>query len=389
MRQLLSSPVKMPLSGIENQIYQNALKYISEISLNLMAVKVENRPQDFLGWCIELNNLCEHGVNRDLLDEHQFKPLKKLQDILQQAISIGQLKMTRVTPWPVFAGFIEQNGALQSLPERLRLLAYIQQLNSQNLADMNEADRLAYAGKHTSVHGPEQYDFDVEWFASSKAAKTFHRLLAEQPQRFDEALALIPMEGDVDARAYNQFVKSYQDIFNEFGEGDKAPLAPATRLLAMRRPDQFIALSNSKMDCYTQAFAISRLNNQGFDTYWHELIATMRVCPWYQNAMPEGEQEQLLYQHRAVLLDLFLFANNEQAEQSNYLKMKNKPKKAASIPRAMKRSKESAAQIVDKAIEAEGKPEYLVNNRSSIISSVEQGKSVTQVISLMKTIFGD
>ncbi|QDP02082.1 hypothetical protein [Thalassotalea sp. PS06] len=389
MRQLLSSPVKMPLSGIENQIYQNALKYISEISLNLMAVKVENRPQDFLDWCIELNQLCEHGVNRNLLDEHQFRPLKKLQEILQQAISFGQLKMTRVTPWPMFAGFIEQSSELQSLEERLRLLAYIEQLNSQNLADMNEADRLAYAGKHTSAHSPEQYDFDVEWFASTKAAKTFHRLLAEYPSLFDQALAHIPLEGDITIADYNGFVSAYQRIFNEHGEGDKAPLAPATRLLAMRRPDQFVALTNSKMDSYSQAFAISKLNNQGFDTYWHELIASIRVSPWFSQPLAQGENEERLVKYRALFLDLFLFAKEDQAEQSNYLRMKNKPKKAASIPRAMKRSKESAAQIVDKAIEAEGMPEYLVNNRSSIISSVEQGKSVTQVIGLMKTIFGE
>ncbi|TLU61491.1 hypothetical protein FE810_14750 [Thalassotalea litorea] len=388
MRQLLSSPVKMPLSGIENQIYQNALKYISEISLNLMAVKVENRPQDFLGWCIELNNICEHGVNRDLLDEPQFKPLKKLQEILQNAISIGQLKMSRVTPWPVYAGFIEQHAELQSVQERLRLLEYIEQLTQQSLADMNAADRLVYCGKHTSTHAPEQYNFDVEWFASTKAAKSFHRLMSEHPELFDQALTNIPLVGDVTDANYKAFVSRYQGIFAEHGDGDKAPLAPATRLLAMRRPDQFVALNNAKMDCYSQAFAISRLNNQGFDTYWHELIATIRVCPWYQAAMPQGEQEELLVKYRALMLDVFLFAKPDQAEQSNYLRMKNKPKKAASIPRAMKRSKESAAQIVDKALEAEGMPEYLVNNRNSIISSVEQGKSVTQVISLMKTIFG-
>ncbi len=51
MRKLLSSPVKMPLSESENFIYQNVLKYVPELSLNLMAIKVTERPEDFLSWC--------------------------------------------------------------------------------------------------------------------------------------------------------------------------------------------------------------------------------------------------------------------------------------------------------------------------------------------------
>ena len=48
MKKLLSSPVQMSLSTAENQVYQNALKYFTPLSLNLMAVKVSQRPDNFL-----------------------------------------------------------------------------------------------------------------------------------------------------------------------------------------------------------------------------------------------------------------------------------------------------------------------------------------------------
>lgn len=49
MKKFLSSPATMALSDIENSHYQKALTYISELSLNLMAVKVTHYPEDFMG----------------------------------------------------------------------------------------------------------------------------------------------------------------------------------------------------------------------------------------------------------------------------------------------------------------------------------------------------
>jgi len=67
MRKLLSSPGKMSLNDAENSSYQNTLKHVTELSLNLIAVKVENRPDDFLGWCTELIDVCRNRINISLL----------------------------------------------------------------------------------------------------------------------------------------------------------------------------------------------------------------------------------------------------------------------------------------------------------------------------------
>lgn len=431
MKKLLSSPVKMPLSAAENQVYQNALKYITPLGLNLMAVKVTGRPDDFLGWCRELIKLCREGLNIELLDDEQFLPLKKLQDVLETGVAISQFKMARIAPWPIFTGFIEQQSTAHALEERLRLLNYIEDIREQPLANLTLEERLVFAGKHTAQHHYNNYLFDIEWFASTKSAKAFHTIVECSPEKLDAALAHIPLTGAVNFEDYQQFVNAFQCIFTE-DESDnsqknslnnKAPLPAATRLLAMRRPDQFIALNNNKIDILCKGLSIPKFNNTDFLSYWHDMIGALRTCAWWHQTQPEVTAEAIsegmpvaisanecgdeinqtesasvineltLWKNRAVLIDLFLYADEDLAQQSNYIRMRdkalnkivNKPK--SKIVRA-KPTKESAETIVDKALACKELPEYLSSKRDSILSQVKKGKTVEEAIMLMRAIFG-
>lgn len=433
MRKLLSSPVKMSLSATENQIYQNALQYVTPLSLNLMAVKVEYRPDDFVGWCGELVRLCREDLNMDLLDDDQFAPLKKLQDILETGFTISQCKMARIAPWPIFVDFIERQNTVHALEERLRLLSYVNNIREQPLAELTLEDRLAFAGKHTSQHDYRTYNFDVEWFASTKGAKAFHVLLEQFPEKIDAALAHIPLTGDVNYEHYQNFVNVFQQIFKELAQENsqeksqgkssknKAPLAAATRLLAMRRPDQFIALTNSKIDTLCKGLSIAKFNNTDFSSYWHDMIGTLRTCLWWHQAEPEASSETItnvvadvvtnskeenaeksdekstvnreliLWNNRAILIDLFLFADADLSQNSNYIRARDKalnkaPAKTRATPKS--RSKESAEVQVDNALASENLPEYMLSKRDSIISQVKKGKSVEDAIGLMRAIFG-
>ncbi len=389
MRKLLTSPAKMSMGNTEDTIYQNALKYIADLSLNLMAVKVNHHPEDFLGWCKTLHRICKHDINLNLLDEKQLLPLKKLQEILEQGISITQLKMLRIAPWPIFTKIINDMAEQQSLAERLALMAHIEGLREQSLSDMIEEDRLAFTGKHTVAHDPSMYQFDVEWFAGTKGAKTFHLLVQAHPEDFDQALAHISLTGDVSLAQYQAFVATYKQIFAEHTDGEKAPLMAATRLLAMRRPDQFIALTNNKLSILCQGLNIAKFNNQNFDSYYQDMVLSLQSFAWHRQGEPENSEELSLWKVRAVLVDMFLFADEDQAKNSNYIKLRDKPTKTkVGVVKAVKRSKESAEVLVDKALAGEDIPEYLLDMRSTIVNSVQGGKTVDQAISLMRTIFG-
>lgn len=385
----------MALSDAENSIYNKSLTYISDLSLNLMAVKVINHPEDFLGWCTELLSLCQQGINRDLLDAEQFKPLEKLEQLLALGISISQLKMLRIAPWPLFVAFIEQQAENHALEERFALLDYIRNLNACSLAEMSENDRLTYAGKHTNNHHHTVYNFDVEWFASTKGAKVFHTLLAEKSVEFDLALGNIPLTGDVTPDQYRAFTRAYKAIFTNYTKnksgGEKAPLAPATRLLAMRRPDQFIALTNAKLEVLCQGLGLVKFTGFDFESYWQELVGTIRTCAWWHQAPPTNEDELKIWQTRVILIDLFLFADKELACSSNYLRLRdkalNKPSRSTTASRRIS-TKLTIEEQVDRALEAEDIPGYLKGKRESIINGVKKGKSVEQVITLMRAIFG-
>jgi len=405
MRKLLSSPIKMALSDAENALYQSALKFVSEISLNLMAVKVANRPDDFLGWSSELLKLCRHEINFDLLEPKQFQPLKKLEEILEVATSVSQLKMVRIASWPIFVDFIKQQSSIQALEERLILLDYIKVLSDKPLAQMGDNDLLAFTGKHTNNHHHNVYNFDVEWFASTKGAKTFHSLLRQQPEDFDHALSFIPLDGDVTPSQYQAFSSAFQAIFSSYikekPSGEKAPLAAATRLLAMRRPDQFVALTNAKIDVLCQGLSIAKFNNVDFDSYWQDMIGTIRTFAWWHQKQPNTDSSDLtsdvdsqfelkIWQARALFIDLFLYADDSLADQSNFIRMRDKVlnKNSTSIKGKKQRTKETAEMLVDRALSDEDLPEYILGKRESIVREVKNGKSVDHVIGLMRAIFG-
>lgn len=395
MRKLLSSPVKMALSDAESAIYQNALKHITEITLNLMAVKVENRPEDFLSWCTELVDVCRNRINMDLLEPEQLPTLKKLEQVLVLGASVSQFKMARIAPWPIFVGFIEQQAELHALEERLALLDYIEVIKNKPLAEMVELERLAFVGKHTNQHCHTLYNFDVEWFASTKGAKAFQTLIAEQPERFDEALAYIPESGDVTPKEYQEFVRAYKKIFTDYKvdkpSGEKAPLAPATRLLAMKRPDQFIALTNAKIDVLCQGLSIAKFNGFDFDNYWQDMIGTLRTFAWWHQSEPESEAELKIWKARAILVDLFMFADEDFAFGSNYLRIRDKKSNTAETSYKSGRrvrTKLTPEELVEQALENEELPSYLQDHRETLIKQVKKGKSPEQAIELLRAIFG-
>ncbi|MCQ8821983.1 hypothetical protein NQT65_17480 [Pseudoalteromonas agarivorans] len=387
MKKLLISPSKMALGEQESQIYQNILKQASELSLNLMAVKVENHPEDFLGWCYELLSASKDRINYDLLEPQQLPVLKKLHDQLTSAISFLQLKTLRVAPWPVISMFVEQHKELIALDEQLRLTTYMHSIREQALKDMIPEDLLAFSGKHTATLDPSTYNFDVEWFASTKSAKGFHQMLADLPGAFDDALANIPLEGDVSEADYQQFVVAYLLAFN--GSDEKPTLAPATRLLAMRRPDVFTPISNSRLDALCAALGITKLNNRDFERYWQDIVQSIHAMSWFKMANGSNELEAQLVSIKALLPCFFYYADASTADNSNYIKLLNKPKRSTtSAGKPQRRGKESAEILVDRALAADDIPEHIRSKRDSIISEVQKGRGVNETISLMRTIFG-
>jgi hypothetical protein len=387
MKKLLISPSKMTLGEQENQIYQNILKQSSELSLNLMAVKVENHPDDFLPWCYELLNASKDRIDYDLLEPQQLPVLKKLHDQLISAISFLQVKSLRVAPWPVVGVFVEQHKDVIALDEQLRLVNYIKSIREQSLKDMIPEDLLAFSGKHMASLDPSTYNFDAEWFASTKSAKGFHQMLTDLPGSFDDALKNIPLEGDITHYEYQQFVAAYSKVFTDNNE--KPTLAPSTRLLAMRRPDIFTPITNNRLDALCGALGVSKLKNSDFERYWQDIVKNIHAMSWFKMANASNELEEQLVAIKALIPCFFYYADAKTPDNSNYIKLLSKPKRSASgTGKTQRRGKESAEILVDRALAADDIPEHIRSKRDSIINEVQKGRGVNETISLMRAIFG-
>lgn len=377
----------MALSAHEMVIYQNVLKHITPLSLNLLAIKVTNRPEDFNGWCKELVDACTNRINFDLLEPAQLKPLKKLNDILANGISVSQLRMATISPWPFYVQFLKEQSQVHAFEERQRLLQYIAQLKEQALAEMSLEDRLTIAGKHTNAHDTMVYTFDVQWFGSTKGAKAFHQVLVDCPAQLDKALAHIPLSGEITLTEYQAFVSDFKAAFAMIDES--ATLAPATRLLAMRRPDQFVCLSSSNIAHYSQGLELNLSGNSDFVGYWTWLVQAVGQAHWWRSSEPECQEELFYWQHRAIMLDLLLYADQQTAKKSNYLRLLNKPAKSTSTgTKRVKRTKETAEELVDRALNDESIEDFIRAQRDSIISQVQAGKPIAEVIGLIRKIFG-
>jgi len=389
VKNLLISPSKMSLSAPQSAIYQKILEQVAPLSLNLMAVKIENQPQDFLAWCHELLDVCVNRINRELMDEVQFKPLKKVISLLTLATSVTQFTMAKTAPWVIYQEFINSQAVRHGLDERLRLLDFVSNLNTSTLGELSVEDRLAFVGKHTSEHDTALYNFDVQWFGQTKTAKGFHELLSVNPAAFDDALSKIPGEGEVTQSQFADFVGGFMVAIMSTGE--KPTLAVATRLLAMKRPDQFITINSTKIDELCQGLNIAKVKLHDFEGYWTDVIGTIRTMPWYNSEQPSDESELALWNNRVVLMDLLFWCDEEHAQQSNYLKLKNKPARKSTSKaggKTMRRSKESATEIVDRVLAMEGTSDFIKAQRSSIIAQVESGKKIDEVITLLSKIFG-
>lgn len=385
----------MSLTDSDNLLYQNMLKSISDISLNLLAIKVKDivteTPKDFLSWCQTLHNLCIHHLNYDLLDDNQLPKVTKLIKLLEQAISVCQLKMLRITPWPIFVASVEHMQQKPIWAEQQKFLDYVANLRSQSFEKLIVEDQMVFFGKHTAKHDPSVYQFDVEHFTGFRNAKSYFATVSHQGAAIEQALSCIPLEGEVTFTHYQAFVKAYIDIFEQQAEPENAPLFPATRLLALRRPDVFISINSSKADSLSLAFGITKLSNQDFLAYWHDVVATYQQMPWWKLATPSNESDTFIYNNRAILLELFWFSDDKAHEQTNYYKALNKPSSTSSKSTSIRRGGkniESVTAMVDRVLAEDDIPAFIKANRDAIIKQVMGGKKIEEVISLMRSIFG-
>ena len=127
--------------------------------------------------------------------------------------------------------------------------------------------------------------------------------MKRRPEGLSAALDLIPAEGEVSQRDYDRYVARFLQSFAD-AESDRVGALPsASRLLAMKRPDVFVCVSNGNKPLLCENFGVLRSTLQ-LDTYWQTIVEPMMQTDWWNVPPPTEQVERAVWEGRAALLDV-------------------------------------------------------------------------------------
>ncbi|UPT89820.1 phospholipase D family protein [Bradyrhizobium barranii subsp. apii] len=211
-----------------------------------------------------------------------------------------------IMSWKEFAKQARQD-LFHDYKKRLKLVRAIQQLfaKTPSFADLSTAEAKGVAGVlgHVEAEGAGLNDLDWGWFGTMGGAGTFAKLIGRENLTLAAALDAIPKRGNVTEAQFNDYVATFTAAFSQSSR--TARLAPATRLLAMKRPDFFVCVNGGNMAGLADALAFARTTIK-LENYWERVIEPIQQAPWYNASRPTG-WEMELWDIRVAMLDAIYY----------------------------------------------------------------------------------
>jgi hypothetical protein len=191
--------------------------------------------------------------------------------------------------------------------KRMKLVREIQQMfaKTASFANLSVAEWKGIAGVLGGVEaeGAGLDDFDWGWFGSMGGAGTFAELIGQRDGALAAALDTIPKRGDVTEALFTGYVQAFTDAFS--GSSRIARLGPATRLLAMKRPDFFVCVTGGNQTNLAEALAFAP-TTISLDNYWERIIVPIQQAPWFTAPRPAGRDMEL-WDTRVAMLDAIYY----------------------------------------------------------------------------------
>jgi HKD family nuclease len=184
-----------------------------------------------------------------------------------------------------------------SMDGRLRVIRTVQRL----FADHQHFNEIDLSGRHKIAGLVMDNDTNYLWFGSMRGAGYFKQAINNNDENLSLALDAIPSAGPVTRDDYLRYITHYQRAFPNGGAG----IATSTRLLAMKRPDQFVCLDSRNKEGLCSAFEISR--SIGYEGYWDSIIERVRYSTWWCAPAPQSAVEREVWQARAAFLDSLFY----------------------------------------------------------------------------------
>lgn len=245
----------------------------------------------------EVVTICESQRYRGLWKSQQ----RSLRRISGQYGSAGKGKAPVHTvmsmPWDVFFEKVKSDPH-HGFEQRCELLDLIRKEFSLHLlfSDMELGVRKTIAGL------PNDWNEHWGWFGSMKGAGYFHQAINDNNVHISNALKAIPLEGVVTYDNYQSYIDEFIQAFPNGRDG----VSTASRLLALKRPDQFVCLDSKNKSQLCKDFGIKQ-SGMDYGRYWDEVICRIMDSVWWNSSIPSNKLEKRVWLGRAAMLDAIFY----------------------------------------------------------------------------------
>lgn len=204
--------------------------------------------------------------------------------------------------WAEFVALVKQD-VTHGLEGRLQVLESMGVLfrKKPNFSELELDDRKRIAGLMTQKEDSP----DWAWFGAMRASPSFGTTIKKNSEGISAALDHIPLIGPVNEEDYENFKADFLASFDDnlrAGGG----IATGTRLLAMKRPDQFVCINKPNKkgigDHFGRAWTTLSLDN-----YWERIVLQIRSSPWWLAPEPTSILEKRIWAGRAAMLDAIYY----------------------------------------------------------------------------------
>jgi HKD family nuclease len=149
---------------------------------------------------------------------------------------------------------------------------------------------------------PTAYDKRWGWFGNMQGAGYYYQAINHNDPHLSAALDEIPLQGQISRSQYEAYLREFMKAFPKGGHG----IATASRLLALKRPDQFICLDSKNRHELCKDFGIKQ-TGMDYDRYWDEVVERIIDSPWWNAARPANDKGGYVWDGRTAMLDSFFY----------------------------------------------------------------------------------
>lgn len=149
----------------------------------------------------------------------------------------------------------------------------------------------------------KEYDetgLDWGWFGSMKGAGWYKNEILEG-KTIAEAIDRISLSGDVTKSMFDEYCKAFYELDKE------NPLATATRLLAIKRPDLFLCIDSANKDFLCGELDITD-RSLTLEKYWNSVHIRILNSSWFKDrSLIIDERESQIKRFQVAMLDCIYY----------------------------------------------------------------------------------